>query len=1153
MVNDSIFYTRTYDNGIFTIEWLYDNVKNKFIAQLLRFLDGDIYDSINLESLNKSTDFYMKKLNKQCHTNFKKDFNLKNKMHLNYLSNKCSMNITIKINNRTIKIDNSFNRMFYLVINKNKYGLVLKSNKKTMNTALPNSSLPALGNLSSRLKEGGDDGDDGDGDGDGESVVPGSPQRGEEPQSEGAEPQKGLKRERQPNNSNSPAANSPAANSSAAKRLALRRPALRRKLFGQNTILNTILDVSTDKNIRDCLSNCYVNETSTYYTDDILTKMNTEIDKDITAWSKLTTDDNILGFITDDMGKYFDYSIYRDEYNKLTEPKVKSIADYALGRKMETIVGDYTEDEKISLSKRYEDLYNSYEQINSLSSAPSSVDISGFNTAIGNIKILPELKDNVKFNVKILPELEDNVKFNVKMNLLNLSYSSNKGDWDIISQNDEEWIDDEGLKARENWSNERRKGRGEEEGTDDDMEGEGTDDDMEEEGTDDDMEGNLSKRNVPMNGQGAGSLEGGVAPLKFALNLLNQKNNGNDVYKTTIDGYSIIGLLERGIDSQHDFGSGIKDNKKITLNAKKELFRAFNPEKIDEDFTYAVADYKSFIISLAVLVYNSFNEKVIKDIKKSKNYQIKTGLSIPFEPRLTKRAEMDWAHNPFANGGWEKNAKLYYIAGNTLEYKPSVPKMSMSHPNGYTGVNLFDEVKGSNKKIIIFQDSQGSSDAIFSFFNNIDMRPGSFYQSFDNYIRTLKTPVQIATFINKLKSIQAELGFLATSTNFDGDDMKEGLFNILKKKKLQNFNTGFINTGDKSWFMKTPATALDGAGTDYLDIVEFKRNLDEINTMCGLTGNNILSLEKIWNHNGNFDATLLPNLAKFKVDYSGIPVFGGTLPDANLQSLHRLVCMNTTTKKNILDETYQDHFGKICNSNSRVKPVLKGGITNPFGLENVHDIKFEVVLGEYKDVKDGKYEVQLWPVLLMSHYKINPSTSNNIKKTGTKYDMVVRSISIENLTEKNNLSNVLNIAYDNMNKDLNTILNNAVTKTNIDIGYQIIYKNIKEWAKNTSIKIKNKNKNSIWKSSHINLVFIRVLYTLKMIGDHGQVKFIKALKENVTNFNANFEVLFTTGDALASLYACEHRITNMSTIVTDFPSEVYCVSKPKGMVYYPSV
>tara|TARA_B110000114_G_scaffold181627_1_gene219392 strand:+ start:3714 stop:3890 length:177 start_codon:yes stop_codon:yes gene_type:complete len=51
MVNDSIFYTRTYDNGIFTIEWLYDNVKNKFIAQLLRFLDGDIYDSINLESL----------------------------------------------------------------------------------------------------------------------------------------------------------------------------------------------------------------------------------------------------------------------------------------------------------------------------------------------------------------------------------------------------------------------------------------------------------------------------------------------------------------------------------------------------------------------------------------------------------------------------------------------------------------------------------------------------------------------------------------------------------------------------------------------------------------------------------------------------------------------------------------------------------------------------------------------------------------------------------------------------------------------------------------------------------------------------------------------------------------------------------------------
>ena len=1141
MVNDSIFYTRTYDNGIFTIEWLYDNVKNKFIAQLLRFLDGDIYDSINLESLNKSTDFYMKKLNKQCQTNFKKDFNLKNKMHLNYLSNKCSMNITIKINNRTIKIDNSFNRMFYLVINKNKYGLVLKSNKKTMNTALTNSDLSALGNLSSRLKEGGDDGDDGDGGDNGESVVvvPGSPKRGTVPPPlPPILPPRGPKRELQFHASND------------------NRQSTRPRLFGQNKIENP-----QQQRIKLCLDNCLVNETSTYYTDAILTEMNTEIDKDITAWSELTTDnDNILGFITDDMGKYFDYSIYKDEYNKLTEPKVKSIADYALGRKMETIVDDYTEDEKISLSKRYEDLYNSYEQINSSSSAQSSVDIiSEFNMDIGA-------------NNNISSELKDNVKFNVKMNLLNLSYSSNKEDWDIISQNDED-DDDEGLKARENWSNERRKGRGEEEGTDDDMEeegtdddmeeegtdddmeGEGTDDGMEEEGTDDDMEGNLSKSNDPMNGLGAGSLEGGVAPLKFALDLLNQ-NNGNDVYKTTIDGYSIIGLLERGIDSQHDFGSGIKDNKKITLNAKKELFAAFNPEKIDESFDYA--DYKSFIISLAVLVYNSFNEKVIKDIKKSKNYQIKTGLSIPFEPRLTKRAEMDWAHNPFANGGWEKNAKLYYIAGNTLEYKPSVPKMSMSHPNGYTGVNLFDEVKGSTKKIIIFQDSQGSSDAIFSFFNNIDMRPGSFYQSFDNYIRTLKTPVQIATFINKLKSIQAELGFLATSTNFDGDDMKEGLFNILKKKKLQNFNTGFINTGDKSWFMKTPATALDGAGTDYLDIVEFKRNLDEINTVCGLVAGNRLILEQIWrydNKSKSFDTKALPNLAKFNVDYSGIPVFGGTLPDANLQSLHRLVCMNTTTKKNILDETYQGHFGKICNSNSRVKPVLKGGITNPFGLENVHDIKFEVVLGEYEVVKDGKYEVQLWPVLLMSHYKI--TLSNNIKKTkktgSDKYDMVVRSISLENLTEKNNISNVLNIAYDYLDKDLNTELGKAAT--NIDIGYQIIYTNIKEWAKNTSIKIKIKKikKNSIWNSYHINLVFIRVLYTLKMIGDHGQVKFIKALKENVTNFNANFEVLFTTGDALASLYACEHRITNMSTIVSDFPSDVYCVSKPKGMVYYPSV
>ena len=72
-----------------------------------------------------------------------------------------------------------------------------------------------------------------------------------------------------------------------------------------------------------------------------------------------------------------------------------------------------------------------------------------------------------------------------------------------------------------------------------------------------------------------------------------------------------------------------------------------------------------------------------------------------------------------------------------------------------------------------------------------------------------------------------------------------------------------------------------------------------------------------------------------------------------------------------------------------------------------------------------------------------------------------------------------------------------------------------------------------------------------MIGDHGQVKYIKELKK-IPKFNNNFEVLFTTGDSLARLYACCHNITNMSAVVTDFPSEEYCVSKPKGMVYYPS-
>ena len=72
-----------------------------------------------------------------------------------------------------------------------------------------------------------------------------------------------------------------------------------------------------------------------------------------------------------------------------------------------------------------------------------------------------------------------------------------------------------------------------------------------------------------------------------------------------------------------------------------------------------------------------------------------------------------------------------------------------------------------------------------------------------------------------------------------------------------------------------------------------------------------------------------------------------------------------------------------------------------------------------------------------------------------------------------------------------------------------------------------------------------------MIGDHGQIKYIKVLKDNIPDFNSKFKVLFTTGDSLARLYACVNNISNICPSTTsNFPSVNYCESNPLGMVYY---
>jgi len=76
---------------------------------------------------------------------------------------------------------------------------------------------------------------------------------------------------------------------------------------------------------------------------------------------------------------------------------------------------------------------------------------------------------------------------------------------------------------------------------------------------------------------------------------------------------------------------------------------------------------------------------------------------------------------------------------------------------------------------------------------------------------------------------------------------------------------------------------------------------------------------------------------------------------------------------------------------------------------------------------------------------------------------------------------------------------------------------------------------------------------LKMIGDHGQVNFIRALKE-LPDFNKAHEVLFVSGadDSLASLYALKKKISTVILRPDVFDSLQFCDSVPKGLIYHPT-
>ena len=1119
----------------YKILYLKEGVKNKFLTLLLIGLD-DQYMDTDLETLNNSSNYYKKNLNQKIKLAFGENFSVKSKGHLDALSEICGVNFIIKnlTSNENKYASKIYGKTLYFVNKGNEYGLVLKSNKKSLKAELTDGTLSAFEKLN---LEGGMMGDktqygyNANNEYNNNSNTQSSQQPQTPPPSRPQRPSPSLPQTPPPPYTTPYTTPYPPPLSippSPPLREQSQLPSPSREQSQSLDDYNANDESNNESNKIDewknlCLENCLVNEKSAYYTDIILTEINKEIKQDINEWDVIAEDfgykDNIFGCIKDmieykikkkeilDSLQYFERNDITQEFNR----KFKKYLDETLIPKSER------ENMKDVWYQKFEK-FKQLEKSSSVTENQSSI-VNKFNNLLDN--------DNDLDNDNSL-KLKNNVRFNVKINLISSLYELDKGD---ILASIEEGVDNKGVKRkRQNAINETPNGNDKEQN--------------------DFKNQNLSKRRRQ---------KGGAVPYELLdLSKEGQSLGDNNNYINPIKNYTIIDLLERGVDSYHDFGKKLKKDNTNQLNLKKELFEHFNPEKFDDVFHLDLPTdkekkkekEKNFLVSLTSLIYESFNTKIIQNLKQNP-YKINSNISIPFIPRITKQTSISKDYNPFAQQGWERNSALYYIAGNTILKKNKPPiSTSISTSIGIRDENLFDIVKVNSKDIIIFQDSQGASDSIFSFFDNVEMKPGSFYQSFDNYINSLKKN-QLDNFIIQLNKITKDLKVnKITKENYDNDDVKYGLYNILKREKLKTINTNIIGTNDNTWNMSNPATALDGAGSNYLVKSDFDDNLKKINIKCYKTiiGNNILRLEEIYNANKQ----TYPNNFKSPTDYNKLNIYYTGVTDivtgtsADLISMYRLVYNNNNGKKiNVLDNTYDKHFEKICDNTNR--KLLTSVPPNPFGLKNVHDIKFEVVLGKF--IVNNKE--QLWPILLMSHFKLDTIKKNTISKTQNRFNICATSILLDKLTEIDNLTKVMEIIYKLEDKpiDATKILTSLVNSNKMNSNYLYIYKHLMDWRKNTK-NTKSKIE-PLWTIDKINVVFLRTLYTLKMIGDHGQVKFIKELKK-IPYFNNNFEVLFTTGDSLARLYACCHNITNMSAVVTDFPSESYCVSKPKGMVYYPS-
>ena len=325
-----------------------------------------------------------------------------------------------------------------------------------------------------------------------------------------------------------------------------------------------------------------------------------------------------------------------------------------------------------------------------------------------------------------------------------------------------------------------------------------------------------------------------------------------------------------------------------------------------------------------------------------------------------------------------------------------------------------------------------------------------------------------------------------------------------------------IVSRDKFYF-ENPTNIIDGGGSDSLNKNDFIEVLKKMNDKMDFK----------------------QNLSAFNLSSDGF----------NLEFIQNFQSVNLYKFKYkqeyILDKIYDKHFHKITNASSSINmyEINKDEIYN---IENVlyddrYKLYFEFLLGNTND----KFELYL--KLSWNYAATTVTTVTTVQTELIKWN---------NFGEKGNLEALYNIIENNTPTEGND-LRTFRSKINDDIDdntklvdfkelFKIVFKYL-EWHK----KIE-KNKIDRWEVNIIAVILKRMMLVFKLIGDQGQILFVRYLNE-LGGFKDKFETLFTTHDNLAKIYACENQVSNVSMAENNVPSREYCNSSPHGMTYYNTI